>query len=285
MSYNLALDTQFKNNNWNFINCSYKDGCLVSTNKVFGIEQELVLADITRLYFRVNYKPLTIGLKRATIGIQNDDVLEVQQQIPKLNKNRAISIVDDIKQEKIKIHLIFESTEDINEVNIEKPILADLKHLNKSTWIKPLLDKVIHYYNGYVYNNEYHASEIKPTTTDFENLDLDSGKIGSIIKVNSSKEISLSAKFINGNYYLAKLDFEEINNLGNITFKYSSAKSVRYDNEQIYLIFKANDRDQLKLLIESNDVLDYQVNLKHIMILNITKMKLLKNDILLLPFI
>ena len=51
MGYNVLFDTQFKNehHNWKYVNCSYKDGYLISRKKVFGIEQEIVLPDITKL--------------------------------------------------------------------------------------------------------------------------------------------------------------------------------------------------------------------------------------------
>ena len=55
--------------------------------------------------------------------------------------------------------------------------------------------------------------------------------------------------------------------------------------EQCYILFRANDDTKLKLIIEPNDVLDYQINIKHIMIIDITTMKLLKADIPYLPFI
>ena len=51
------------------------------------------------------------------------------------------------------------------------------------------------------------------------------------------------------------------------------------------MLFRANDDTQLKLIIEPTDVLDYQINIKHIMIIDITTMKLLKADIPYLPFI
>jgi hypothetical protein len=81
------------------------------------------------------------------------------------------------------------------------------------------------------------------------------------------------------------LDFKEINNLGDIYFQYGVLKSSRIEDEQIWLVFKANDNLNLQLVIESNDALDYKINLKHLMIIDITNLKLLKNDISNLPFI
>ncbi|WP_300924530.1 hypothetical protein [uncultured Clostridium sp.] len=42
-------------------------------------------------------------------------------------------MIDIAKQNKIKLHIIFESDKDINRVLIQEPILVDLNHLNKST--------------------------------------------------------------------------------------------------------------------------------------------------------
>ena len=84
---------------------------------------------------------------------------------------------------------------------------------------------------------------------------------------------------------MAKLDFEEINRFGNIYFKYGFIKSKREISDQIYLLFRANEKDNLELIIESNDVFNYELNLKHLLIIDVTKMNLLKEDIPYLPFI
>ena len=134
--YNIALDTEFKNNQWNFINCKYEDGYLISTDKVFGIEQELILPDITKLYFRILYKAINKEILNIKIGIQNNDILEINEKLIKDNKNNFISIIDDAKQEKIKLHIIFESTILDNKVEIKEPLLLNLKQLHKATWVK-----------------------------------------------------------------------------------------------------------------------------------------------------
>lgn len=284
MSYNLLLDTEFKTNQWKFINCKYEDGILTSHYKVFGIEQELVLPDPTKLYFRVNYITDNISIKEVKIGIQNEDNLNINRKTPKLRKRQSISVIDEAKQEKIKLHIIFESNVDINRVQIEKPLLCDLNYLGKSTWLKWILDRVLYFKNGYTYSNVYKDSELKPDISDFSNVELKPAKIGSIIKTKENISIELNAKFIINNYYLVKLDFKEINRLGSTYLKYGVLKSSYIDNEQCYLIFKATN-DKLILNVEGNDVLDYQVNLKHLMIIDITKMRLLKSDIPYLPFI
>lgn len=98
-------------------------------------------------------------------------------------------------------------------------------------------------------------------------------------------EIPLSAKFIKGHYYLVKLDYEEINRFGKIFFKYGQFESNKYENSQVYLIFKADDISKLNLLVQANDVFDYKINIKHILLIDITTMKLLQEDIAYLPFI
>lgn len=72
-------------------------------------------------------------LKEVKIGVQENGKLEVNTQIPKLNKQQKISIVETIKNTKIKLHIIFESDCDINRVLIKEPLLVDLVHSNKST--------------------------------------------------------------------------------------------------------------------------------------------------------
>ena len=284
MSYNLLLDTKFDTNNWKLINCKIDNGVLTSSKKVFGIEQELILPDPTKLYYRVTYKILS-PIKEVKIGLQNGSTLEIDKQIPKLNKMQTISLIDYAKQEKIKVHIIFESDKDINRVLIKEPMLCDLNHLHKATWLKIILDRVLKFRSGYQYSNLYKDKELLPNSEDFKDIVLEKAKIGSILKTKENIEVTLNAKFIKGNYYLVKLDFEEINRFGNIYFQYGVLKSNRYVPEQIYLVFQYNDDKDVKLYIDANDVLNYAINLKHILLIDITKMHLLTEDISYLPFI
>ena len=155
MSYNLLLDTKFTESNWKFTNCRYENGYLISTDKIFGIEQELILPDPTKLYFRFNYITKNITIKEVTLGIQNGSTLNVCKKYPKVDKKQFISLIDIAKQEKIKLHLIFESDINNNKVEIYDPILCDLNYLHKSTWLKSILDRVIKYRKGYQYTNLY----------------------------------------------------------------------------------------------------------------------------------
>lgn len=139
--------------------------------------------------------------------------------------------------------------------------------------------------DGYTYHNDYCISEINRDCEDFKEFNLENAKIGSIIKSLEKIEIPLTAKFIEGNYYLIKLDYKEINKFGNVYFQYGVLKSNKLDDEQCYLLFKAKEDLKLKLIIEGNDVLPYQINLKHIMIVDSTKLRMLKEDIKYLPFI
>ena len=109
------------------------NGKLVSTNKVFGLEQELVLPNPTKLYFRCSYLVRDKNIKEVKIGIQNKDVLNVDIRYPKLDKLQHISVIDEAKQEKVKLHIIFESKVDNNEVVVKEPILVDLNHLHRAT--------------------------------------------------------------------------------------------------------------------------------------------------------
>lgn len=115
-------------------------------------------------------------------------------------------------------------------------------------------------------------------------MNKEKGKVGLIIKEKENKEVKLSAKFIVNRYYLVKLDFEEINQLGKIYFKYGFKKSTR-EKDQIYLVFKAKENEDLKLIVEPNSELSYWLNIKHLMVLDITTLNLLKEDIINLPYI
>lgn len=286
MNYNLLLNTSFeKQSHWKFINCRYENGYLISDKKVFGIEQELILPNTTKLYFRWNYKTQNVSVKDVKIGIQNGKTLNINRRVPKALKKQSISVIDVAKYEKVKLHLIFESTEDTNRVYIDSPILVDLNQVQKSTWIKWLLDKSIFFMNGYNYINEYKDSEITGRIKDFQGIQAAQAKIGCIVETLDEINIPLSCDLIENNYYLVKLDYEQINKFGVTEFKYGELRSSSIDDEQIYLIFRANKNDYLSLNMRCNDVLSYKVNLKHILLINITKMKLQKSDIPYLPFV
>ena len=285
MSYNLILNSKLESeHNWKFINCKLENGILTSSKKVFGMEQELVLPNLSRLYFRVKYKTFC-NIKEIKIGIQNNNELEVNTQVPRLNKLQSISITDAAQQNKIKLHIIFESENDVNRVMVQEPLLVDLNHLNRSTWMKSILDLITKYRTGYNYTNEYPTGEITSKLKDFQDIVVDDGKVGVIVKTKTNIEIPLSVKFVNGHYYLVKVHYNEINRFGQTLIKYGIIKSRKIVEDQAYLTFKANDLDSLILSIESNDVLDYKVNLQHMLITDITKMNLLKEDIPYLPFV
>ena len=282
MSYNLLFDTQFNNNhnNWKYVNCRYENGNLISNNKVFGIEQEIILPDITKLYFRCKYNILVSGVFKAYIGIQNGKTLSITKQWAKPDKERIISVVEDIKQEKIKVHIIFESISKNNVVQLKEPLLCDLKHMHKAFYLKFLLDKLVKYRFGYSYKNMLEYTEIKP-----EIFNLEKAKIGSIISTFNKNSYEISANLIKGRTYLIKLDYEEINNLGDIYFSYGMMRSDKFFNEQIYLLFRATDNKKLYLNINGNDVLPYEVNLKNILLIDTETIGFEKSEIPYLPFI
>lgn len=286
MAFNLLIGSNFNTlDRWKFINCEYKDGYIISNKKLFGIEQELILPDITKLYFRTKYFTDSNKIETITIGIQNGKLLEVNKKNVIPNKEALISTVVQAKQEKIKAHIIFESKEEINKVKIIEPLLLNLNSLHKSTWLKWVLDKTVDYLKGYEYKNEYSASEINNSINDFKDVKLEKAKIGSIISTLQNISININAKLIEDHFYLIKLDYKNINDLGKIYFQYGISKSLNWNDEQIYLVFKANKTLDLKLNIENKEVLPYQINLKHILLVDMTYLNLMQEDIGYLPFI
>ena len=281
MQYNLLFDTQFKtNNHWRFINCELNNGYLVSNNKIFGIEQDIILPESSRLYLRFIYNILNSNISKITCGIQCGNKLFVSTKIPKQNKNDFISLIEENSTQKIKIHLIFESTKVNNAVIVKFPLLSNLNKLHKSTWVKSFLDKDIKYIDGLIYSNILDYTDIKP-----EIFNLEKAKVGSIISTLDNIQLEISAKLIKGNKYLLKLDYSEINDLGNIFITYGILKSIKLDDNQIGLIFKADGSNKLVINVKPNDILPYQVNLKHLMIIDIENLSIEKEDIPYLPFI
>lgn len=281
MTYNLLFNTEFKDlGNWEFINCEYKERYLISTNKVFGIKQKIILADATKLYLRCKYNILNSSVFKIYIGIEVNGKLYINKQWTKKNREKLISTVEDSQEEIITIHIIFESEENINKVYIREPLLCDLNRFHKSYWLKFLLDKTIKYRYGYTYDNLLDYSEIKP-----EIFNLEKAKIGSIITTKEKISLKINAKLFRDKRYLCKLDYLPISDIGKIYLNYGMLRSKDFNNEQCYLTFKAQDNIDLYLIIEPNDILPYQINLKHLLLVEIDKLGIDSNDIPYLPFI
>lgn len=283
--YNKLLDTKFENNIWKFNNCYYKDGYLISTGKVFGIEQEITLYELDKLYLRFNFNVENYAVKRAIIGFQVGNILYSEYKNIKNKSWQTISVVREPEDYKVKVHIIFESENITNKVYIKNPLLVNLEELNKAHWLKISLDKSIYYRHGYSYSNDYKDSEVLIDSEDFKDYNLEKAKHGSIIKTKENLNIKIDTKNLNlRKYYLVKLSLEEINDLGKTYFKYGSiiSKSI---NNQIYLIFKKSDKIDLYLNIETNNVLDYMVNVKDIMIVELTKLNIIEDDVVHLVYI
>lgn len=281
MTYNLLFNSEFiDSSNWEFTNCYFSNNKLISTDKVFGIKQTIILPDITKLYFRYNYNIYDSDVQKVYAGIENSGKLSVSNKQGRKNRKQLISLVEQCEQEKVTVHIIFESNSKENIVKISDPLLFDLNRWHKSTWLKLILDKTIKYRFGNNYKNELEYSEIKP-----EVFNLEKARIGSIISTKDKQQLKIPAKLIRGKRYLIKLDYEEINNLGKIYFSYGVLRSKQFNKEQIYIVIKANDNLDLQLNIEGNDILPYQVNLKHMLLIEMDKLSIEEKDIPYLPFI
>ena len=139
--------------------------------------------------------------------------------------------------------------------------------------------------NGYTYHNLYETSELNCSLNDFNKSNFEDAKVGIIASTDTNLEIPLNCSLTDNHYYLIKLDYEEINRLGEIKFNYGAGESINIGNNQIYLVFKANNIDRLLLTMRANDVLPYKINLKHILLIDISHLKLKVNDVAYLPFI
>ena len=62
-------------------------------------------------------------------------------------------------------------------------------------------------------------------------------------------------------------------------------KSTDFNDEQCYLLFRVTGDRELSLNIEPDDVLPYQLNLKHLLLIDIDNQGVEAQDIPYLPFI
>lgn len=290
MSYNLLLDTNFNKieKHWKLTNCEYKNGYLISNAKIYSIEQEIILPDPTRLYFSLDYICFDKNIKKIYCGIQTKDILETNRKKPKIRTRKRISVVDSIEVEKIKVIFIVEAKTENTKIYIDNPMLVDLTQIHKDWWPKQMLDKVLDYRYGYSYENEYLSSEIRIDNKDFispytETLN---AKTGILAIVKEKRDwFKVTHNFIQDEYYLVKLDYKQINQYGETYMTYGETISEILDEEQLYIIFKANSKDELKIVLKNPENLPYLVNIKNILITNMKNLKIEKNDIRYLPFI
>ena len=289
MSYNLLLDTNFTNiqKHWKLTTCKYVDGYLVSNSKVFSIEQEITLPDPTKLYFAIDYITFDKDIKYVYAGIQSNDVLEATRKKPRLNNRKKLSVVDSVKTETVKVMFIVESKNENSKIYIDSPLLIDLHNQRKSFWPKYILNKALDYRYGYDYVNEYKESEITIDNKDFTSPYTETvpANCGILFQVNENDWFNISCDLIPDRYYLIKIDYEQINKYGDIYLKYGEHFSESLGDEQSYLTFKADNHTQLKLKLDNKEVLPYIVNLKHILIIDLTNKKIEVDDVQHLPFI
>lgn len=288
--YNLLLDTNFQkiNKRWKLNNCDYKGGYLIGKSKIYSIEQVITLPDPTKLYFSLDYINLDPNIENIWVGIQSGDVLEVNKKSSKMHKRVRLSVIDSIKVETVKLIFIVEAKEENTKIYIDSPLLLDLNYLHKQHWTKYFLDRFLHYKHGYSYQNEYFQNEITLNNEDFYSVNQieAQGVTGILTTLKHSEDwFKISCNLINGSYYLAKLDYEEINNYGQIYFKYGEYISENINNNQLYIIFKANNDNQLKIIMENKEEINYCVNLKHLMIIKLDNMNIDIEDIPHIPFI
>lgn len=289
MSYNLLLDTNFQkiDTRWKLTNCSYDRGYLIGNSKIYSIEQSITLPDPTKIYFSLDYICLDPNIQNVWVGIQSKDVLEANKKKPKTHKRVRLSVVDDIKVETIKLIFIVEAKEENTKIYIDSPLLIDLNYLGKSYWAKWALDGTLKFRNGYCYSNLYKENEITLTNQDFKNSNLTNikAKIGILSTLNINKtQMPIECSLKRDSYYLVKLDYKEVNNYGQIYFQYGEITSDYIEDEQLYIIFKANG-NHLQLVLENDSELKYSVNLKHLLIINMDNLNIDLGDISHIPFV
>ena len=288
MSYNLLLDTGFNhiNKHWKFTNCNYENGYLRGTTKVYSIEQEIVLPDPTKLYFSIDYITRDPNIKSVLIGIQTNHILEADKRKVKLHKRTRLSVVDNTKCEKIKVMFIVEAVSDTSSIYIDSPLLVDLLINNKHYWPKSILNKILDYRQGYNYENIYKESEISIDNLDFHSATTPTEKLncGILTQIKSNDWFHIQFSTQADHYYLAKLDYQELNYYGKLYLKYGESISVEL-KDQLYILFKGSNTERLLLKVENKEVLPYLINLKHLLIVDLTNIKLTEEDIVHLPFI
>lgn len=289
MSYNLLFDTEFKNINsyWNLQNCTYQNGYLISNSHIFSIEQEITLSQATKLYFSLDYICFDSNISKIYCGIQINNTLEVTVKKPRLHNRARISVVDNSQlAQKIKIKFIVESKVTNSKIYIDSPLLVDLIQHNKEWWPKWVLNKTLDYRFGYTYKNILDNDKLINNIFSQSLNKVEEAKTGVIIHVIKDDCLSINANLDANRFYLMKLNYQNINDYGKAMLKYDQTNSIELNNQQLAIIFKTlNQLDTIKLTLAKEVDLPYLINLKQLLLIDITDLKLDQDDIAYLPFI
>lgn len=296
MSYNLLLDTSFNkiDKHWKLTNCYYRDGYLVSNAKVYSIEQEITLPDPTKLYFSMDYIAFDKNIKKIYVGIQCGDVLQSTIKKPKLDRRNKVSVVYPVPCETIKVKFIVEASIEDTKLYIDSPMLVDIHEQRRDFWPRWMLDKVLDYRHGYIYDNLYKESEISIDNEDFVSVhtDTEQAHVGIIAHIVDNDWFGLTFDSVVDNYYLVKVDIEQINCYGDIYLQYGEHISNQQDDneqiggvQQLYMTFRADGKNRVRIKLKNEEQLEYLVNLKRVLIVDITNKHFEEKDIPHLAFI
>lgn len=283
MSYNLLLDTNFSkiNKHWKLTNCTYKNGYLISNSSVYSIEQQITLPDPTKLYFSFDFIAFDKNIKKVYVGIQQQDLLESSITKPKYNKRVKLSVVYPVMYETVTVKFIVEAKTEDTKIYIDSPMLIDLCEQNKAFWAKWMLNKALDYRYGFDYENIYKECELTINNNDFKSscTDVEKADTGILAYIKEKDWFKLNFKQQQGRYYLVKLDYEQVNDYGELFLKYGETVSQQIDKEQAYIVFRSDGINDVRIKMINNEKLDYIVNLKHILIVDITEQNFEEQDI------
>lgn len=290
MSYNLLLDTNFNkiDKHWKLTNCYYRDGYLVSNSKVYSIEQEIALPEPTKLYFSMDYIAFDKNISKIYVGIQYGDTFQTIVKKPKFDKRVRASVVYPVPCESIKVKFIVEAKTEDTKLYIDSPMLVDLLSQKKEFWPRWMLNKALDYRYGYDYENLYKQCEISLDNDDFTSpyTETEKAKEGILAYVRESEWFKISFPMIQGHRYLVKLDLEEINHYGEVYLQVGEKTSWSLEDQgQIYVHFVADGQHEVRIKMRNDEQLDYIINFKRVLVIDITDKTFEEQDIPHLAFI
>ena len=151
-----------------------------------------------------------------------------------------------------------------------------------------MLDKAFDYRHGYDYENLYKECEISLDNDDFRSpyTDTEKANCGILAYVKESDWFKLSFPMVKGNWYLVKLDLEQVNNYGEVYLKYGEKTSCSLDGQdQLYLPFIADGQQEIRIKMRNDEQLDYIINFKRVLVIDLTNKSFEEQDIPHLAFI
>lgn len=307
---NLLVNTAFDNyqKSWVVKNGTLKKQgkslIIQSTSRLFGITQDFLIFNSTRLYFGLKVK-IKRPVSKISVGIKCGTELHICEYKSLItNKWQVLSVMADIDVDtfdltKYSVYLLSEALYNASEIEIKEPMLFDAKATGHYYSLKSSLDE-IPYIDGITYKREInncifsgHSFVGKYWGVKKQPVDdiLWDGKNGLTFTISREGSVYQQLPLFNGHQYLIKIAYERINGKGDCRL-FVNDRGFKFDSVasgQVIVKFEAKPDNSIKLIFTNVDgVVPMVCYIRDIMMIDLTVQGLTKlkdDDIQRLPYL